>query len=115
MEPFFLIKRNEYTPAEADFCLTLTDDCMAPHIKPGDSVYVSCREPLDEMDAGIFLYNDTLVCRQWCCDYAGTLHLLCANPARQAQNIAVPAHEKEKCLCLGKVLLQKPLPAPVYL
>ena len=109
-----LMPRTGDIPPGADFLITITDDCMLPYIRPGEQVAVSCRETLCEMDAGIFVYKGRLVCRQWCEDITGTLHLLCANPKREDESISVPAMMREDCICLGKVLLSKKPEAPVY-
>ena len=52
--------------------------------------------------------------RQWCEDSAGNLHLLCANPKRERENLMLGPKERGACLCLGTVLPGKPLPAPIY-
>ena len=109
-----LMPRTGDIPPGADFLITITDDCMMPYIRTGERVAVSCRETLCEMDAGIFVYKGRLVCRQWCEDITGTLHLLCANPKRESEKISVPAAERENCLCLGKVLLSEKPAAPLY-
>lgn len=113
-EDFKLIPRSGDVPEAADFSVTITDDCMQPYIMQGDTVYVSSRETLSEFDAGLFLYRDRILCRQWCEDYSGALHLLCANPARERENITVPAAERSACLCLGKIILSSKIPAPIY-
>ena len=112
---YYLARRGEATPEEADLCVTIFDDCMAPYIPEGDTVYVSCTEPVEELEAALFYYNGRVLCRQWCEDYRGTLHLLCANPAREDRNISLSPTERRACLCLGKVLLKKRPPAPVYI
>lgn len=113
-EDFKFIDRTADIPAAADFCLLISDDCMLPYIRPGDRVCVSCREELSDMDVGLFLYRGRVLCRQVCEDYSGALLLLCANPAREAENLSVASSERDDCLCLGKVLLPRPLPPPVY-
>jgi len=113
-EDFEFIDRGPEIPSAADFCLVISDDCMLPYIRPGDRVYVSCREALSDMDAGLFLYRGRLLCRQVCEDYSGALLLLCANPAREAENISVAKSERSSCLCLGKIILSRRLPPPVY-
>ena len=40
--------------------------------------------------------------------------LLCANPERENENLSLSRTEKAACLCLGRVLLKKRLPMPVY-
>ena len=111
---YYLAKRGAATPDAADFCVTVCDDCMSPYIKAGDTVYVSCREPVNEMDAALFYLDGRVICRQWCEDYRGTLHLLCANPAREDRNISLSPAKRRDCLCLGRVLMKKQPPAPLY-
>lgn len=113
-EDFELIDRGSDVPSAADFCFVISDDRMLPYIRPGDRVYVSCREALSDMDVGVFLYHGRILCRQVCEDYTGALHLLCADPRREAENISVPKSLRAECLCLGKVLLPQPLPSPLY-
>ena len=84
-----LVERDG-APDGADFCLTVTDDCMEPYIRRGERVYVQASAAPGEFEAGIFMLSGRVYCRQWCEDYTGTVHLLAANPARQDANIAVP-------------------------
>ncbi|MGI5977837.1 MAG: S24 family peptidase [Candidatus Limivicinus sp.] len=109
-----LIERPRGKNSEADFCITLSEDCMRPYIEPGQTVYVQASVPLEEFDAGIFYLNGRIFCRQWCEDCMGTLHLLAADPSRADANISVPAKDRGKCLCLGRVMLEGHLPRPAY-
>ena len=113
-EGYELIDRSPAMPPEADFCLRLGDDSMSPYLSAGETVFVKARAELEEFDAGIFLYEGAVLCRQWCEDYGGTVHLLCANPACRDKNISIPRTQRQKLRCLGKVLLSEKLPAPVY-
>jgi phage repressor protein C with HTH and peptisase S24 domain len=112
---------NEYTLADcadapdgASFCITVTDDCMEPIIRAGERVYAACDRTPAEFEVGIFLYEGKVVCRQWCEDYAGTIHLLSANPAREVCNISVPRERREHLACLGRVMLDIIPPRPFY-
>lgn len=109
-----LIERSADIPQEADFSLTVTDEGMEPHIRKNSTVYVKARAELEEFDAGIFMYKGEVFCRQWCQDIMGDVHLLCANPAFEKENVSIDRGEREKLSCLGKVLLKKKLPPPVY-
>ena len=109
-----LIERGGNIPPEADFSLVITDKSMEPHIKQNSTVYVQARAELEEFDTGIFLCNGRIICRQWCQDILGNIHLLCANPAFEKENISISSGEREKLSCLGRVLLKKKLPAPGY-
>ena len=114
-EGFSLLPRSADTDARADFCLTVTDGAMAPYICPGQSVAVSAGEALEEFDVGVFYCRGKIYCRQWCEDYSGALHLLAANSAQSNANIRLSKGERQGCLCLGKVLLDKRPPRPAAL
>lgn len=101
-------------PARADFCLTVRGDSMAPYIRDGQLIYVRRGEPLREFDAGVFFVDGDVLCKQWCVDYAGTLHLLSANPLREDANRSFPRSSGQTVVCFGKVLLPRPLPKPNY-
>lgn len=114
-ELYTLIQRRADMPAGADFALVMDTELMEPLIKKGERVYVSRRESPEEFEVGLFYYMGQVYCRQFCEDMLGTLHLLCANPLSESENIAVPAAMRDKCLCLGKVLLKKKPPMPLYI
>ncbi len=113
-DDYTLLPRTTDTPAEAAFCLTLDNDCMEPWLRRGELLYVSRGEAPEELQPGVFYYKGRVLCRQWCEDSTGALHLLCANPRRESENLTLSAEEKTACLCLGRVLLKKRLPAPFY-
>ena len=115
-EDYFWLPRGEDLPPEADFCLTLDDDCMEPYLPCGQRICVQrSTGGLREFEAGLFYVDGKIYCRQWCVDYVGTLHLLCANPAREAQNLSIPRGSGRHVFCCGRVLLAQPLPRPQYL
>ena len=101
-------------PEGAQLALTLTDDCMSPYFPRGGRVYVRCSEMPEEFGAGVFMYRGRIICRQWCEDYSGALHLLAANPARQDENLRIPAAERGALVCLGRVRYPVTLPRPCY-
>lgn len=113
-EDYELIPRPEDAPARADFCISISGDSMEPYIRDGELVYVQRDAPLREFDPGVFFVDGDVFCKQWCVDYAGTLHLLSANPRRQDANIVIPRDSGRSCVCFGKVLLNRSLPRPVY-
>lgn len=98
----------------ADFCLILDSDCMEPVYHKGETLRITRKEAPLEMAAGVFLYRGQVYVRQWCEDSAGNLHLLCANPKREKENLMLGPTERLSCLCLGTVLPGKPLPRPIY-
>jgi len=113
-DSYSLIPISPDMPAGTDFCLVLDSREMEPLIKKGERIYVSRRESPGDMEAGIFLYGGKILCRQICEDYAGRLHLLCANPQCESENLCLDKEEKQRCRCLGKVLLKAKPPRPLY-
>ena len=113
-EDYELIPRDDSVPPDADFCISIQGDSMEPFIPDGSLVYVRRDAPLKEFEVGVFFVDGDVFCKQWCVDYAGTLHLLSANPLRQDANIAIARDSGRSCVCFGKVLLSRPLPRPVY-
>lgn len=113
-QDYELMEREPDTPADADFCVTISGDSMEPYIRDGEVVYVCRGAELSEFDVGIFFVDGDVFCKQWCTDYSGTLHLLSANAARQDANITIPRSANRNCICFGKVLLPARLPKPLY-
>lgn len=113
-EAYTLLPRGRDMPMEAGFCLRLDNDCMEPYIKKGALVYIDRHDTPEEMQPGLFYYKGRVLCRQWCEDSTGTLHLLCANPRREKENLSLRPDEKAACLCLGRVILDRKLPMPVF-
>lgn len=109
-----LIERDGSMPPQADFAIELRDEAMLPYIKPGERIYVQGRAELEEFEAGLFLYEGRVICRQWCEDYSGAVHLLCANPEMERENINISREKRGELRLLGRVLLGRKLPAPVY-
>lgn len=112
-EHYELISITADMPQGADFCFVMSGDEMEPVIKQGARVYVSRREGPAQMEAGLFYIDGKVYCRQYCEDYAGDIHLLCANP--KCENMNLRLGKQDSCLCLGKVLLREKPPAPIYL
>ena len=109
-----LCGRGADVPPEASFMLTLSDDAMSPWLRKGDTVYVCAGAELEEFDVGLFMYGGSVLCRQWCEDYGGNVHLLCANPSMERENITVPAERRKELLPLGRVILKKKPTPPSY-
>lgn len=101
-------------PLDADFCINIQGDSMEPYIRDGELVYVKRDTPLKEFDVGIFFVDGDVYCKQWCRDYAGTLHLLSANPRRQDANLELRGSSGRSVVCFGRVLLRHRLPKPSY-
>ena len=113
-EDYELIPRPENAPARADFCISISGDSMEPYIHDGELAFVQRDAPLREFEPGVFFVDGDVYCKQWCVDYAGTLHLLSANPKREDANIHIPRDSGRSCICFGKVLLNRSLPRPMY-
>lgn len=113
-EEYSLLRRGRGIPRAADLCLRLDNDCMEPWLRRGALVFIDRDAAPEEMQPGLFFYRGRVLCRQWCEDSAGTLHLLCANPKREGENLHLSGREKAACLCLGRVILKKNLPMPIY-
>ena len=113
-EDYTLVPCAKGMPENADFCLRLDNDCMEPWLKKGSLVYIDRHETPEEMQPGLFYYRGRVLCRQWCEDSTGTLHLLCANPKREQETLSLRRAEKSACLCLGRVIMDRKLPMPVY-
>ena len=114
MEEYTLLPRSKGVPKGAELCLRLDHDLMEPWLKKGALIYISRGETPEEFQPGLFYYQGSVLCRQWCEDSEGNLHLLCANPRRESENLMLSPAEKAACLCLGRVLTKKKLPKPVY-
>ncbi len=113
-EDYEWIPRPADAPPKADFCLTIAGDSMEPYIRGGQLVYVRRDAELREFDVGVFFVDGDVLCKQWCLDNAGTLHLLSANPLRQDLNRRFPRDSGQHVVCFGKVLLPAPIPRPSY-
>ena len=114
MDDFTMLPRTADMPADTALCLRLDHDLMEPWLKRGELLCISRGEAPEEFQPGLFYYQGRVLCRQWCEDSAGNLHLLCANPRRESENLMLRPSEKAACLCLGRVLTEKKLPMPVY-
>lgn len=113
-EDYDLVPRGADVPYSADFCIDIDGDSMEPYIANGQRVYVQRDTSMQEFDVGIFYVDGDVYCKQWCRDYAGTLHLLSANPRRRDANIDISKDSGRNVVCFGKVLLGRKLPAPEY-
>jgi len=114
-EDYELVELPADAPIDADFSIDIQGDSMEPYIHDGQRIYVKRDAPLLEFDVGIFFVDGDVFCKQWCTDYAGTLHLLSANERRQDANITIRRDSGRSCVCFGKVLLNIKLPKPIYI
>jgi len=113
-EDYILIPRDKSVPGEADFAFVMDSDNMEPLIKNGARVYISRRLAPGQMEPGLFYLDGRVLCRLYCEDYGGNVHLLCANPEREGENISLPKGAAG-LKCLGKVLTKGKAAAPLYL
>ena len=111
---YSLVPLDSSMPEGTDFCIIMDSDTMEPLIPRGTQICVNRSRMPEEMEVGIFFYKDRIYCRQYCTDYAGNLHLLCANPLREKENLCLNRQEQKQCLCIGKVLLDGKPPMPIY-
>lgn len=114
-EDYVFIKKDGSVPSEADFCFIMDNELMEPVIKKGERVFVSRRQSPGELEVGLFYYKGRVYCRQLCEDYAGNTHLLCANPGCEVENLCLDKRERKTLICLGRVLLKKKPPMPIYI
>lgn len=108
------IPRTADMPKNASYCLTVSGDSMEPYIKDGQMVYVEEDVPLGDMEVGVFFYQGGIYVKQYAPSFDGYVFLLSANPAREAANITVPRESVQDLYYMGKVILKKKLPPPIY-
>ena len=113
-EDYELIERGAVVPKQADYCIEIAGDSMEPFIKNGQRVYVQRTVDIAEFQPAVWFVDGNVFVKQWCVDTNRTLYLLSANPAREDANITIPRDSDRNVVCLGKVLLNKKLPAPTY-
>lgn len=101
-------------PKDADYCLTVNGDSMEPYIPDGSMVYVKRDAPINDLDVGVFCVDGATYVKQYTLSYDGSVYLLSANPKREEANIKLSKNGSSGMFCLGKVLLKKKLPMPVY-
>ena len=113
-EDYELIERGAVVPKQADYCIEIAGDSMEPFIKNGQRVYVQRTVDIAEFQPAVWFVDGNVFVKQWCVDTNRTLYLLSANPAREDANITIPRDSDRNVVCLGKVILNKKLPAPTY-
>lgn len=113
-EDYETIERDTLVPKQADYCIEIAGDSMEPFIRNGQRVYVQRTVDIAEFQPAVWFVDGSVFVKQWCVDTNRTLYLLSANPAREDANITIPRDSDRNVVCLGKVLLNKKLPAPIY-
>lgn len=108
------IPRTPDMPRNADYCLTVSGDSMAPYILDGQMIYVERDAELRPFDVGVFAVNGEVYVKQYCPTMPGVLMLLSANPEREAANLTILEDGSDTVVYYGKVILDSKLPVPVY-
>ena len=114
-EDFELIPRDASVPKKADYCIEVAGDSMEPYIKDGQRIYVQKTADIPEFSPAVWFVDGDVFVKQFCTDHRGTLYLLSANPKREDANITIRRDSGRTAICLGKVLINKKLPEPVYI
>lgn len=114
-EDYELIPRDANVPKKADYCIEVAGDSMEPYIKDGQRIYVQKTADIPEFSPCVWFVDGDVFVKQFCTDHRGTLYLLSANPKREDANITISRDSGRTAICLGKVLIKKTLPEPVYI
>lgn len=114
-EDYELIPRDASVPKKADYCIEVAGDSMEPYIKDGQRIYVQKTADIPEFSPCVWFVDGEVFVKQFCTDHRGTLYLLSANPKREDANITISRDSGRTAICLGKVLINKKLPEPVYI
>ena len=97
--------------AEGDFLVRITGDSMEPYICDGQDVYVNIGADIHDGDVGIFFYEGSTYCKQYC-EAFGFIYLFSLNRARANADLAINTKTGPRVECYGKVLLAKQPPLP---
>lgn len=97
---------------DADFAVTVTDDSLLPHIKPGSTVYLRRRTDLRDGDVGLFFSEDGMVFRQFCRDSQGNIYLFSVNRAHRDRDLVLSPGRVKDVVCYGKLAADRPIPLP---
>lgn len=108
------IPRTADMPRAASYCLTVSGDSMEPYIHDGQMIYVSEDVALADMEVGVFAYQGGIYVKQYAPSMDGSIYLLSANPKREAANLTIPRESVQDLYYLGKVIMKKKLPPPIY-
>lgn len=114
-EDYELIPRDVNVPKKADYCIEIAGDSMEPYIKDKQRIYVQKTADIPEFSPCVWFVDGDVYVKQFCTDHRGTLYLLSANPKREDANITISRDSGRTAICLGKVLLSRKLPEPVYI
>ena len=109
-EDYDLIPVTGEVPRGAEFAVGIQGDSMEPYISDGGVVYVN-RDPLENGDVGIFFLDGDMLCKQYCRDREGNVHLFSLNRSRADADRHIPAESGSTLCCYGRVILPQ-VPAP---
>lgn len=96
-------------PEDAQFAVVIKGHELEPFVKAGGSVFCSRTALLDDGDVGLFLIEDKMVCRQYCEDALGNIHLFSVNRSLSCLDLHI--QDGKKVFCFGKVIME-PVPLP---
>jgi len=104
-----MISMPEDSPAQAAFLMD--GDYMAPYIRRGEIVTVEWALP-EQGQCGLFSLDGNTLVRQYCEDSFGNIYLFVLDRSHPDMDITVPAGSHP--VCLGRLLLDKIPPLPLY-
>lgn len=97
-------------PEGADFAVVIEGHELEPYVRVGDRVFCSRSPLLRDGDVGIFLAGGKMLCRQYCEDSLGNIHLFSVN--RSLNHLDLHLESGEQVFCFGKVLMEN-IPLPI--
>ena len=109
-EDFVLHSVPEDSPA--DFAARISGQSMEPWIADGSIVLVTRRSGLADGDIGLFFVDGDMLCKQYCRDMVGAVHLFSLNRAYADADRHIPPDSSSTLCCYGKVLLPRRPPLP---
>ena len=106
--------KNYEVPADspAEFAIRVNGDSMEPWL-PDGSIQLCRKVAPNTGEVGAFLIDGEFLCKQYCRDFTGTLHLFSLNRERKSMDRHIQAAEDRQLLCFGTVLMEKRLPLPL--
>lgn len=116
-EPDFGNLWEDYAvPADspADFAIRINGDSMEPYF-PDGSVALCRKAAPQDGQVGAFLIDGEFLCKQFCIDYAGNMHLFSLNRERRDMDRTLYADDLDpaRVMCFGTAILEQRLPLPL--
>ncbi len=107
---YYSVMEKEDAPEGADFGFRLTGRELEPYFHPGDTVFCKRDKSLRDGDVGLFILDEKMVCRQYCEDALGNIHLFSVNRALSRLDFHISGNDR--VFCFGRVIMERvPLPA----